>query len=232
MVATAISSPPERRRLHRRHAVLRQARAHHQRQWRRALGRSDRLQRLGRSNGSRRPRRHRTIGRAVHHGRARQPDQATPGGAQGLLAPGQERRPADELRRQRPDHRAQRHHPEQRLPSPERYNYDGAGVLTLAALARARRHPPDVNIYDQTRSYPAVDEKISVVNRHIGISQVSNEDFPGRHQVYQENWYDALGDGCSYEPGSHRQLQRRHARRGGLQELHRAHQLGRRPDPH
>jgi RHS repeat-associated protein len=22
---------------------------------------------------------------------------------------------------------------------------------------------------------------------------VSNEDFPGRHQVYQENWYDALG---------------------------------------
>jgi hypothetical protein len=70
--------------------------------------------------------------------------------------------------------------------------YNGLGAVVTADSYAGT----GANIYDQTRSYPAVDEKISVVNRHIGISQVSNEDFPGRHQVYQENWYDALGDGC------------------------------------
>ncbi len=32
-----------------------------------------------------------------------------------------------------------------------------------------------------------------MLNRQIGISAVSDEAHPGRHAVYQENWYDALG---------------------------------------
>jgi YD repeat-containing protein len=46
--------------------------------------------------------------------------------------------------------------------------------------------------YDVMKSYPSIDDRLSVLNRHIGVANVSGES-AGHHGVYQENWYDALG---------------------------------------
>ena len=48
-------------------------------------------------------------------------------------------------------------------------------------------------LHDATKSYPSIDDKLSVVNRQIGVSAISDESHAGHHAVYQENWYDALG---------------------------------------
>ena len=73
----------------------------------------------------------------------------------------------------------------------ETYQFDNAGTLTL-------QHSEEWNagsgsLHDATKSYPAIDDKLSVVNRQIGVSAISDESHAGHHAVYQENWYDALG---------------------------------------
>jgi RHS repeat-associated protein len=76
----------------------------------------------------------------------------------------------------------------------QRYDYDPDGNLWLEYSRELDSfEDPGYNIFDQTRSYHSIDGKLSVVNRHMGISGVSDESHSGRHQVYQENWYDALG---------------------------------------
>ena len=58
----------------------------------------------------------------------------------------------------------------------QRYDYDADGSLWLEYSRELDSfEDPGVNIYDQTRSYHSVDGKLSVVNRHIGISGVSDE---------------------------------------------------------
>ena len=73
----------------------------------------------------------------------------------------------------------------------ETYQFDNAGTLTL-------QHSDEWNagsgsLHDATKSYPSIDDKLSVVNRQIGVSAISDESHAGHHAVYQENWYDALG---------------------------------------
>jgi RHS repeat-associated protein len=73
----------------------------------------------------------------------------------------------------------------------ESYQYDAAGTQTLQYTKEWNASIGTV--HDAIKSYPSIDDKLSVVNRQIGISAVSDESHAGRHAVYQENWYDALG---------------------------------------
>jgi RHS repeat-associated protein len=73
----------------------------------------------------------------------------------------------------------------------ESYQYDNAGTQTLQYIKEW--NASSGTLYDATKSYPSIDDKLSVVNRQIGISAVSDESHAGHHAVYQENWYDALG---------------------------------------
>jgi RHS repeat-associated protein len=73
----------------------------------------------------------------------------------------------------------------------ESYQYDLAGVLTLQYTKEWIASSG--TLHDATKSYPSIDDKLSVVNRQIGVSAASDESHAGHHAVYQENWYDALG---------------------------------------
>jgi RHS repeat-associated protein len=73
----------------------------------------------------------------------------------------------------------------------ETYEYDVSGVQTLQYIKEWTA--AGGTLHDATKSYPSADDKLSVVNRHIGVSGVSDESRAGHHAVYQENWYDALG---------------------------------------
>jgi hypothetical protein len=59
----------------------------------------------------------------------------------------------------------------------ESYQYDASGAQTLQYIKET--NPGSTIIHDATKSCPSVDDKLSVVNRHIGISAISNESFPG-----------------------------------------------------